>query len=478
MKKQLLMLAAVGSLLQAQAQSRKIDFGNQNAKSKSGKMIQGILKRQGASNHAQKPTQIKQRVIAQSFNEMDGGDVYQDSIVYKYSGTRGSAYDFNEIGYNFEFRPVYSPMYNDYRYPFNPFNLLADSIESYGDGSKYYTEKAFYRTDNKLDSVFAFYNDGSSIIPSKVNVTYSSSGHPLKLSVKESDDNGATFEERTYAVYTYNNDFSKVLTDTTYIIGANVIIANNYSYNANNKVDTLVEVVEYMGSVQSTRYIFDYYNDGKIRTVLNEYEVNGTWLNAGMDSLGYAAGSDYYTYWKQSTAYDEQTQQYMAQFLTEQFPGTNGLPDSTWQSTWDDNTSSWIKQVKHEYTFNSFNNPATFKSINYDMGPTPIEEGYVNFYYEEYDDGVSVKNITSNNQFKAYPNPFQNNITIDWKGKIANEKVVVKMLNILGQEVYKQEITMNSGLNEIQLPDVHAGNYVLIIQDAKGKTYQDKLIKK
>jgi len=471
MKKQLVLASAIFCVIQVNAQSK---FSKSKTNSDASKLMQSVLNAQLAkSSLGQKPTVIKQRVIAQNSMEIDEGDTYNDSTRYTYIGSKGSKYNYNQFLYNTEFDPYYAPMTLDFDNDGNPLNLLADSIRSYEDGELYATQKAFYRSDNKMDSIRTSYDLGED---AKIVVDYSASGVPISRLGKVTTDGGATYETFDSATYSYNGDFSKILESYAYYY--DIVSINRYTYNAQNKMDTIFNTSTFSTFELVSRSIMDYYNDGRIRTILFQAfdAVSGEWKTESQDSVGYAPGQDYFAYWRQSHNFDNDM--FYDVILNEQFPGANGLPDSAWISQLALNSSQWVKQQKFEYTYNTFNNPTKIKLWEYNTIGDLVDGGYANFYYEEYDDGVSVKNITNNNQFKTYPNPFQNKITIDWKGKSSKEKVVVKMINIVGQEVFKKEMTVNSGVNEIEIPEVNAGNYVLIIQDAEGKTYQDKLIKK
>src|SRR5690606_5796876 len=60
--------------------------------------VMQLLKNQQAAT-AQKPTAIKERVIAQSVS--DSNMFLEDSTVIKYSGTNGSRFDYNFMSYRY-----------------------------------------------------------------------------------------------------------------------------------------------------------------------------------------------------------------------------------------------------------------------------------------------------------------------------------------------------------------------------------------
>jgi hypothetical protein len=91
------------------AQDQQFHFPNGQTK-RDILIINGILSRQSAHNEtANKPTTIKQRVVAQTF--INYNNEQQDSFTYRYSGTHSSNYNFdnNSFQYNIGYQNDYIP---------------------------------------------------------------------------------------------------------------------------------------------------------------------------------------------------------------------------------------------------------------------------------------------------------------------------------------------------------------------------------
>jgi hypothetical protein len=476
MKKTLLLTGALFSILYAQAQQSptRNPFLLKKGNDKSRNYILGVLKAQ-TGNTAQKPTGTKQRVTAQSSN----GDGDLDSMTYRYSGVNGSVYDYNKLGYNEDFELGYAPMYMDPSDVSNPMDLLADSISSYEDGTWYLTERAFYRPDKKIDSLHIRSENipgpgpGVSAVGRRYN-TYNAGGLLTASCYLNSTDNGATFDTTSKAFFVYNAAGTKILSDTVMRnsgSGWDNTQVRVYHYNANNKLDTLTSYDLFMSATNVSRDIHDYYNDGRIRKIEHYYLSTSGWESTYMDTLGYTPGADYVTYWESRTIYNSQE----FRDLTLQYPGTGGLPDSTINSSKVDN-DPWEMDSKLKYTYNSFDNPEKISFFSMFEGQEE-PEGQMMFYYETYEEGLSIKPLADNNNFSVYPNPFTGNLSIDWKGAKANEDVTLRIVNILGQQVFQSAVQLRNGTNTVQLPEVNAGNYVLLIQGKDGKTWSQKLVK-
>lgn len=477
MKKTFLIAGGIFSLLQVHAQQNSFKHTRSNRPGDNRAIITSVLKQQFAGRTAQKPTGTQQRVIAQGTTYFDGPDTYQDSLTFSYTGSNGSKYDFNSVGYNEEFDPAYAPMYSDYRYSMNPLNLLADTIVAYSEGELTDLGRAFYRSDKKIDSVTAlgFYQGVAESID-KTKTSYSSSGALLRKVLLESNDNGNSYDTVSYSNYSYNNDYTKVLADTNVYDPASgfFVGANRYVYNGAGRLDTVLTYAVLMGDETFSRMLLDYYSNGTLRKTVQQNFVNGAWETSMIDSLGYSSNGEYLAYWLEQP-YTDGTPDLVGQTLTRQFAGANGYPDSVLQYSWDDMAGDWVAEVRWNYTYNEYNNPTRFESTAI-SGTSEEAEGFINFYYELFDNEVSVKPVADNKDFRVYPNPFDSKITIEWKGK-AQSDVTVRLVNMVGQEVYRSVRKLNAGSNTLDIPGLSKGNYILLLQDATGKSWSTKMVK-
>jgi uncharacterized delta-60 repeat protein len=95
------------------------------------------------------------------------------------------------------------------------------------------------------------------------------------------------------------------------------------------------------------------------------------------------------------------------------------------------------------------------------------------------DDETSVNSpLLSELEIEIAPNPFQNAITLNWKGsgKIMNGELY--LVNMLGQRVLSRVVALKKGNNKIEIPNLAAGNYILHITANDGKNLARKITKK
>ena len=158
----------------------------------------------------------------------------------------------------------------------------------------------------------------------------------------------------------------------------------------------------------------------------------------------------------------------------QKFPGVNGLPDSLVAFSREQPVDPFEKEGTLIYQYNSFNNPVKETIIFSDNTPPSS----INFYYEEYEDSVnSIHPITDNKDFRVYPNPFTDNINIDYNGDNTMQAVTIKLVNILGQTVLREKRNLHQGHNAITLPETAPGNYFLILKSPDGQIWSRKMLK-
>jgi uncharacterized delta-60 repeat protein len=80
-------------------------------------------------------------------------------------------------------------------------------------------------------------------------------------------------------------------------------------------------------------------------------------------------------------------------------------------------------------------------------------------------------------EIEIAPNPFQNAITLNWKGsdKIMNGELY--LVNMLGQKVFSRTVIFKKGNNKVEVPNLVSGNYILIVTADNGKNLFRKITK-
>ena len=100
--------------------------------------------------------------------------------------------------------------------------------------------------------------------------------------------------------------------------------------------------------------------------------------------------------------------------------------------------------------------------IYFDFNPAIITNDTIGF-------GVGVEQIsfTETNEIIVFPNPFQDNLTVYYKGKI-NTQYDLVLFDVTGKEAYRQEnITSNKAT--INLSKLNEGFYIIVGTDKYGK---------
>jgi hypothetical protein len=471
MKKTLILSATLLGLMQAQAQTQMPFTKSFRGQHKEQHLLKSILSKQTPAT-AQRPTGLHQRVVAQTLESVFSGSA--DSTTFRYNGAKGSTYDFNnlEYTYNSQFSYDYDPIY---RFPgyVNPMNVLADTIKTYSDGEMTSSAYAHYRADNKIDSSFLSYDDGSGNWESAgFHNSFNAQGALVYTNTLQ-----GTPPETTYAhKYVYNTGSTRLESDTTFIAFSGTPVpvgAVTYHYNAGKLDSATFWDYDGMGLILGSRIKMTYNTAGKLVTLKSYFYETGVPMPTYTDSLGYTAGADYYTFFQEE--YYDIDGLISDGYREVKYVGANGLPDSIKAFEKEDALSDYEYVAKLTPTYNSFNNPETFLITTPTTGPTPV--GRFSFYYETWDDGLSIKPVAENKELSVYPNPFTDKINIDWKGQ-QQSNVTVRLTNMVGQEIYKSSVRLSTGRNAIVMPALSSGNYILIIQDGAGKSWSNKMVKK
>ncbi len=470
--KKTLLLATFASLSLSQAKAQQIPdllFPNR-AGHKHTKVTQNLLRLQSTGNIAQKPTGLKQRVIAQALNT----PFFSDSTRFTYIGTNGSVYDFNNPDYNYadNFTYEYAPMFIA---PFQASSsrIIADSIIKYDGNDLAKWSKAFYRADKKIDSVWNYFFDGTMFTNSRAINVYNAQGY-LTTTYGIQQNPPPVWDTFSYQRFYYNSTFTRMDRDSSWFgISAAPSLRQSdvYYYGASGKLDSFVTWdLQGAAPFRSQSYVMTYTSTGKLQTVKNYDLESGTPSLIGLDSIGYTNGVDYYTY-HESNQYENDTLYDGTREI--KFVGAGGLVDSVQGYGREGESSPWTFQGSFKYTYNSYSNP---EKLTATLVGLPGSLDVYKFYYETYDDGLSIKPVTASKDFSIYPNPFHNTLAIDWKGKQPGA-VSLRLVNILGQEVYSQSLKLSNGKNTLNLPALSTGDYILFITDAEGKSWSSKVVK-
>ncbi len=476
MKKNLVLAGALLlSVVRADAQQNPVTRHRHNPETKA--LIQNILSRQSAGKTALKPTGIQQRVIAQAteFFLFENND----SVTFKYSGARGSEFDFNYMEYLYSdgSNNNYDPIFRFSEEP-DPLSVLADTVKRYQNGEWYNTRAMHRRPDNKVDSAYISNDNGMGSLTSFSVFNFFNTQGLLTYSYNQQEVSGGVVDTGYAKQFTYNNAGTREESDTTYLGWSGVTIAVGavtYHYNNTNRLDSATYWdLENTTLVLGSRTKFTYNTNGKLSTLKNYDYSTGTPRLHYADTFGYTNGADYFTFYQED--YYNQDGSYSDGVRDVKYVGANGLPDSIKMFEREDPTAAFGHSGTIFPTYNSFNNPQQYFYLVDGTSGAMDTALRATFYYETYDDGLSIQPLADNKDFSVYPNPFTSNISIDWKGETTNE-VTVSLTNIIGQQMFRKDVKLNTGKNTIDVLSFAKGFYLLQIRDANGKAWSTKLLK-
>lgn len=91
---------------------------------------------------------------------------------------------------------------------------------------------------------------------------------------------------------------------------------------------------------------------------------------------------------------------------------------------------------------------------------------------------ITVNEVPNNGFISIFPNPTSGDVTILIQSKVAN-KSRLSIVNMLGQELISKDISLQKGLNNLQIETSYlaSGAYTISFTDETGKRYIHKLIK-
>lgn len=441
-------------------------FINAN-RSKQHSIILGILREQWpATNSALKPTGTKQRVVGQTWR----GTTFVDSTSYIYSGTKGSRFNYNLFTYNTFLNSSYEPIFI-YPHAPNTLDVMADTFYNFDNDVLDYKEYGQYRSDNKLSLILTEYSEDYPFNRNKSVMTYNADGFPDSYYLSMYDD-PAPPDTNFITKYTYSN--GRVIIDSVWQKEGGVWSFGSFTrhyYNSAGKLASDSTFVIVASTLQLS-YVTSlaYYPDGMLKSLISTYYDNNNIIQTQVDSLGYTAGSDYATYWesRRTTSFTGNT----TIFKEIKFPGANGLPDSARTNT---TTGSSTSGRTYRYLYNTANNPEVL-SVFSDGNSSSTPDQTIRFYYETYDDGLSITETVHSIDVSIHPNPFDQYIALTCKvASVGRYKL--KLVNTSGIEVFSTTSSLKAGTSTIAIPDLPVGFYTLVLQNGKGETISKKMIR-
>jgi hypothetical protein len=430
-----------------------------------------LLQSQYNRNTSQKPTTIKQRVIART--RLFSNSNTWDSSFYKYSGSRGSDFNYDIGDYSTAFFGIYDPPGYYFLNP-NPAELQTDSIFNFTRSASTgpvpvhdATWAATWRSDGQLSSVYKS-------TPEKFVYTYTSSGKLTEIMSYQSPDSGSAYVPAELRRISYNADYTKVTGDSTFTPFAGDWAYNRRKvchYNNEGLIDTLSY---YYLNTLSFSFFHTYYPDGKLQR-LKRFVPDAYMRDILQDSFGYMPSINYATF--REVLYGMPDGSDAMRGRLHKYPGlTGGRPDSASTEVWMEEYPVWRYTGSTRYTYNSKHNPVKILQTMDSLDGYP---GYTNerkFYYDTYDDALALNSLRDHKELNISPNPFGNYLSILWQARAAAD-VHIRLLNMSGQQVYAVRLRLREGENRLTVPDLIKGAYILQVHDESGRAWSNKLLK-
>ncbi len=406
---------------------------------------------QPINQHTWKTTGVKQRLLAVSSYESPA--TYYDSVYYRYSNDRGSAYNFDS-GFRDRF-------YGDYT---NTLNVQYDSaVRLVLDVPTSALQLSSVSTINYSPEQFIAdyknynYHLGSFTGADRYINYYSAPG--VKSSSAGFSYVASNWDSNAHDKYTYDSQ-NRLVSDSNFVRNGSawdLSFTIQYSYLPNGLLGTSSRWQEFS---QNWQHIYedtlDYYPNGKLRTSI--YQYFGTPIHQ-KDSLIYDASN---TFVQSTIMYRLNGSSWYKWGFLNKHINAAGLPDTLYHGNYASITSLDDTTDKSWYTYNSYNSPVHQHSEFY--YPT-LHTGDVWYYYELYN--VRVTDEKKISDLILYPNPTSNIVTIT-STQLLNKKLNIQLYNTLGQLLKNERLVWTNSGYQLSLGNYGEGTYWVVMKDEMG----------
>jgi hypothetical protein len=449
---------------------------------------------------ASKPTGIKQRLMALYFMNVQGGQFVkvQDSVRYFRPPHVGSTFDYpNAV--------ISTSLYTQPAEPYNPTIVatdITDSVISYalvGNVFSQYTNKkiSVLNTQGKIaEQTTSLYSSGTWTNANRVTYVYNAAGQ-VTVMIQDNWVNNAWLPAvKTICIY----DVDDRLTGTGNSLWSNDESTwkesdrHTYTYDANG--NWISDVYQNMNGswVNNNQVTFNYDGSNK-RTETTSQAWNGsTWVNTSKLITGYdGSGFRSEDIQKQWDAPANDWRNLSRRLYTY---NVNDKQNSTTTEMWDGG-SAWVTDTRYDFFYNGEKIEQTIIKnrtnntwdtagrfiVTFDANLNGImltDETYDDaagiyhavdgdsrfmFFYEDYDEPVSIKNILPQIDLSIFPNPAKGILEV----RLNDQKIKqVTISDLQGKTVYSSKSAIDS--NELTLPVAHLsdGIYTLRASTEKG----------
>jgi len=330
------------------------------------------------------------------------------------------------------------------------YGVLADSFVVYNpEGQINMQSVPYYNAANAYDSFYNSYIWAGDTSKFRCRIRYNADGSIDSVLDDTLYPGDETYTITQKIVYSYEEGIARG--DTTYGDGPDFIRAAAYHYNADGKVDTITVFYDYGSITVSTFVAFSYTGEGNVKTAHTYQLSEGGYQLNHKDSFGYTTGFDYPTYYEgiQNLLTGPEPEGYRYRFYAD-----GSLPDSLVAEEFTGD-APWAFSRSARYYYNDYGNPDHI--VNYWAGWP--EERITNFYYEEYDDGLSIK-MPQQLTTTIYPNPSRGYVHIACK---ESGVFAISISDIAGKQVMGGVIKGDGYANTMDVSALVPGIYILRI---------------
>ncbi len=430
--------------------------------------VMQLLKNQQAAT-AQKPTAIKERVIAQSVS--DSNMFLEDSTVIKYSGTNGSRFDYNFMSYSYGYSSFgFTPNY--YPYDFQEADVQLDALCNWSDDGNgldtsvllygQYTATGMLSKMEEID-----YNMGTFDYASIYANTYNAQGGLAQLIYLE--DNGSGYDSVGKLTRTYDNNNRKTV-DTLFDYSSGLWDISGifrFTYGATGLLDSFYIISSDGAGGWNTDaiYVHTHDNSGRVETVTGYSDLGSGMIAVVTDTFQYTGSNTYFT---NLIEYQYNGSGLEPLLMISKNLGANNLPDTMWYSQYDFAMNTWVPMMQSAISYNSQDNPVQ-QEVAVDMSGSGFDVmQIIRYYYEQYDDQPqSASALLKNADITLYPNPAASTLNMTWNNA-DGKRTTVELINTAGQKLYAQSFPWKEKNQTLSLENLTPGMYWVVIRNAAG----------
>lgn len=431
----------------------------------------------------------KYRLKAQSIRD-NGLNTLIDSVDLRYSGIKGSTYDYNTMLFAFNYPYFTSPMFN-YGGTFTKPQVLFDTLQRWLVNPNtliydyYQTDYATYDTGNKLTNYKALYAD-SAFYPNTIHKNTFTTAKNISSAISSKWVGGVA--DSAFKQYFSYDTGNRLVKDSTYELHLGVWrIASKtiYTYDASKnlvQIDYWANTTDtsfLLPLVKQIKYVNTYDASKRLLTVLDSFYDGTSAMEAYIkDTFAYTGTLAFHTSWKQHQ-YDPIDGTWNPQFFMSKHLNTSNLPDTVYIRGWDSIANSWVSQTMNIIQYNSNNDPETLKDFEYNFTAFPSTPNFTTtYYYESFTDKTGIEEAACySDQVLVYPNPSSNTISVVGLNAPDNSTIQCSIFNIRGQLVCAQQMQLARHV-DLSIRDLIPGTYYLIIHRADGSVAHRQTILK